>query len=285
MTAKSISEKDLFLAALEKASAGERSAFLDEACGPDSSLRDRVEALLRSHEQPDSVLDKPAINSVDSASSPPLTPSASIPVTSKNRIEWGRRRPMVLTETHPHRLRKQRCSRSLSRHANRRTGTSGPLRGPRGRRPRRHGDRASELAIASCSASSRSRCWPPSWRPAAPRERFIREAQAAAAVRDDHVVNIYAVQEDGSLPYLVMEYIAGTTLEERIKRGAAGGEGGVAYRHAGGTGPGGRTCAGTDPSRRQAGEHPAGERRRARQDHRLWPGPRGGRRQPDAERG
>ena len=45
------------------------------------------------------------------------------------------------------------------------------------------------------------------------RKRFVREAQAAAAVRDDHVVSIYAVSDEGPLPYLAMEFIGGTTLD------------------------------------------------------------------------
>jgi WD40 repeat protein/serine/threonine protein kinase len=49
------------------------------------------------------------------------------------------------------------------------------------------------------------------------RRRFIREAQAAAAVRNEHVISIYAVEESRELPYLVMEYIEGVSLEERIK--------------------------------------------------------------------
>ena len=55
----------------------------------------------------------------------------------------------------------------------------------------------------------------------AARQRFIREAQAAAAVRDDNVVSIYAVHESGPVPYLVMEYIHGVTLAERIKQARA----------------------------------------------------------------
>src|SRR5262249_10564279 len=51
------------------------------------------------------------------------------------------------------------------------------------------------------------------------RQRFVREAQAAAAVRDDHVVAIYAVSEDGPVPYLVMEYVCGVTLEQRVQHG------------------------------------------------------------------
>ncbi len=54
---------------------------------------------------------------------------------------------------------------------------------------------------------------------AAARQRFVREAQAAAAVRDDHVVGIHDVNDEGPLPYLVMEYIAGITLQDRIRQG------------------------------------------------------------------
>src|SRR5262249_22553836 len=44
------------------------------------------------------------------------------------------------------------------------------------------------------------------------RKRFVREGQAAAAVRDEYVVSIHAVSDDNSVPYLVMEFIAGITL-------------------------------------------------------------------------
>ncbi len=49
------------------------------------------------------------------------------------------------------------------------------------------------------------------------RARFIREARAAAAVLHEHVVPIYAVDEFAGLPYLVMQFIVGRTLAERIK--------------------------------------------------------------------
>jgi len=53
----------------------------------------------------------------------------------------------------------------------------------------------------------------------AARDRFIREARAAAAVRHDHVVPIYHVGEDAGTPYLVMPLLAGESLEERLARG------------------------------------------------------------------
>jgi formylglycine-generating enzyme required for sulfatase activity/tRNA A-37 threonylcarbamoyl transferase component Bud32 len=49
------------------------------------------------------------------------------------------------------------------------------------------------------------------------RKRFLREAQAAAAIRNDHVIGIFAV-EDGPWPYIAMEYVDGPSLEEKIER-------------------------------------------------------------------
>src|SRR5262245_1966977 len=49
------------------------------------------------------------------------------------------------------------------------------------------------------------------------RQRFVREAQAAAAVVHPHVVTIHAVDEE-RLPYLVMEYIDGQSLQAKIDR-------------------------------------------------------------------
>ena len=51
---------------------------------------------------------------------------------------------------------------------------------------------------------------------AAARKRFAREARAAAAVSHEHVVAIHAVDEVDGSPYLVMEYIAGRSLQERL---------------------------------------------------------------------
>ena len=50
----------------------------------------------------------------------------------------------------------------------------------------------------------------------AARRRFSREAQAAAAVTHDNVVDIYGVSEAGGLPYLVMPYLRGPSLQSRI---------------------------------------------------------------------
>jgi serine/threonine protein kinase len=49
-------------------------------------------------------------------------------------------------------------------------------------------------------------------------ERFLREARAAAALNHPNIVTIYAAEEAGPLLLLVMEYVDGISLRERIRR-------------------------------------------------------------------
>jgi hypothetical protein len=51
----------------------------------------------------------------------------------------------------------------------------------------------------------------------AARQRFAREARAMAAISHEHVVPVYGVDEHAGLPYFVMEYVAGGSLERRLK--------------------------------------------------------------------
>ncbi len=48
------------------------------------------------------------------------------------------------------------------------------------------------------------------------RRRFSREAQASAAVVHDNVIEIYHVAEAAGLPYLVMPYVRGPSLQRRL---------------------------------------------------------------------
>jgi uncharacterized protein (TIGR03067 family) len=50
------------------------------------------------------------------------------------------------------------------------------------------------------------------------RKRFIREARAAAAVKNEHVVGIYDVQDEAQPPYLVMEIIDGVSLQDKLDK-------------------------------------------------------------------
>ncbi len=51
------------------------------------------------------------------------------------------------------------------------------------------------------------------------RSRFEREARAAAAVIHENIVAIHAVGQADGIPYLVMQYVEGTSLQERLRTG------------------------------------------------------------------
>jgi serine/threonine protein kinase len=50
------------------------------------------------------------------------------------------------------------------------------------------------------------------------RERFAREARAVAAISHDNVLSIFSVSEASGLPYLVMPYVSGRSLAEKLER-------------------------------------------------------------------
>ena len=50
------------------------------------------------------------------------------------------------------------------------------------------------------------------------RERFLREARAAAALDHDHIVTIYQVGEDHGVPFIAMQYLSGESLQTRLDR-------------------------------------------------------------------
>ncbi|MCX7699947.1 MAG: protein kinase [Gemmataceae bacterium] len=50
------------------------------------------------------------------------------------------------------------------------------------------------------------------------RQRILREARAAAALHHEHIVAIHAVELDFPTPYLVLQYVEGESLAERLRR-------------------------------------------------------------------
>src|SRR5262245_12885005 len=50
------------------------------------------------------------------------------------------------------------------------------------------------------------------------KERFLREARAAAAVKHDHIVTIYQVGEDRGVPFIALEYLQGLPLDRWLDK-------------------------------------------------------------------
>jgi TolB-like protein/thioredoxin-like negative regulator of GroEL/predicted Ser/Thr protein kinase len=52
------------------------------------------------------------------------------------------------------------------------------------------------------------------------RERFVREAKAAAALSHPHICTVHEINEEEKEPFIVMEYVEGQSLKEKIRKGA-----------------------------------------------------------------
>ncbi len=191
MSADSTLIKSIFLAAVEKASLEERAAFLEDACGQDEALRSRIDILLRAHEGPSGLPgipdDEPSDEHRRSLAAAALQDDVDLSflAPSSEPGSLGRLDHYEVFEVVG------------------KGGTGVVLRA--------HDTKLMRIValkvLAPTLATSGSA-----------RRRFVRESRASAAVRDDHVVAIHAVEAQGALPYLVMEFIDGCTLEALVRR-------------------------------------------------------------------
>jgi serine/threonine protein kinase/WD40 repeat protein len=250
-----MSVETIVAVALEKRDPAARAAFLAEACGEDTALRKRVEAVLLAHEQAGKVGSLPAHMMVDGADED--SAPARQPVLAEREVtEALEPRPDVTedltslssqvmparhvdslgaTVDHP-RERIPNLTASPVAEAGKQTGNKDVLaflapaqepgslgrldqfevlevvgRGGMGVVLKARDTKLNRIDAIKVLAPQLAAS-------AIARRRFAREAQAAAAVRDDHVVAIHGVHEKGRVPYLVMEFIDGITLDERLKK-------------------------------------------------------------------
>jgi len=61
---------------------------------------------------------------------------------------------------------------------------------------------------------------PPDDRDESAQQRMLREARTIATVDHPNVCTIYEIGEEGERPYIVMQYVQGETLAQRMRRGA-----------------------------------------------------------------
>jgi serine/threonine protein kinase len=183
-----LSAEDIFFAALEKAEPAERAAYVDEMCAGNESLRRRVGAMLAAHPQVGQFLERPiveaegvaALGAVQDAGADLSFLAPSSEPGSLGRLDHYEVLAVV-------------------------------GKGGMGVVLRVHDTKLLRVIVLKVLAV-------PLAASGSARQRFAREARAAAAVRDEHVIDIHAVRDDTSVPYLVMEYIGGCNLEVLLRR-------------------------------------------------------------------
>jgi hypothetical protein len=175
-----MTEREIFLAALEKDDPTERAAYLDQACGADTALRQRAEALLRAHETSPHFMDVPVVEQMADKGGgldfldPPQKPNSLGRLGHYEVLEVvGRGGMGVVFRAFDTKLHRVVAIKAL----------------------------APQLATSSAA-----------------QQRFVREARAAAAVTHDNVIAIHAVEDAGLVPYLVMQFIDGSTLQKKLDR-------------------------------------------------------------------
>lgn len=199
--------KEIFLEAVEQPGEAARAAYLDRACGEDAALRDRVEALLRSHNPAGSFLGTPAAALADSNHTETVALDPSPVRNSTHDSDDPRRalqdeelRSFLAPSTRPDSLGRLGHYEALQ--------VLG--QGGFGIVFRAFDDVLQRVVAVKVLAPHMAATSPA-------RKRFLREARSSAAVRHENVVQVYEVAEQ-PLPYLVMEFIPGETLQQRLDR-------------------------------------------------------------------
>ena len=185
--------KSIFLAALDHP---DRAAYLNSACAGDPDLRARVEALLAAHESgsfPD------YLAAGDDTRTAPLTPD------DPTRTGGGPAEPDALDLSFLDPPREPGHLGRLDQYEI----ISVVGRGGMGVVFKAHDESLDRIVAIKVLA-------PQYAANGAARKRFIREAKAVAAVVDEHVVAVHEVDEQ--VPYLVMQFVAGTSLQDRLDR-------------------------------------------------------------------
>jgi serine/threonine protein kinase len=202
--------REIFDQAAEIAVASDRLTFLDTACAGDDELRHQVDALLKAYNDAGSFLDRPALEVAAAGKSDQTEAFDSTPAPAgageATKAESAARRDddslsflaPAFKPGHLGRLGHYEIQEVIGK------GAFGTVL--RAFDEKLHRVVAIKVLSSAYAANG------------AARKRFTREAQNAAAVKNDHVVAIHAVDDEAQPPYLVMEIIDGFSLQDKIEK-------------------------------------------------------------------
>lgn len=201
-----MNEQELFQLALEQPTPEARNSWLNQACGGNQALRERIESLLKSHQEGREFLETPpdeirkAVFSVDLERAESNGPSSGVSFPERSGGGEKASLPFLRPSAHPGSLGRIGQYEVLSVIG---SGGAGQVLRALDSKLRRIVAVKILKADLSCDLNVR--------------KRFLREARAAAAVIHPHVVTIHAVDEE-AVPFLVMEMVSGKTLEDKLQR-------------------------------------------------------------------
>jgi serine/threonine protein kinase/WD40 repeat protein len=199
-------EKSIFIEALQRDNPDERAAYLDAACADQPELRQRIEALLRRHDDAGSFLEKPPVEY--------LTPETVLDPDSHRPDIYGMAQPAAgqAPGEEPDLGFLDPCDKpdTLGQFGSYEIlevlGAGGMGVVLKARDPKLNRILAIKVLAPQFAANAMGR------------KRFLREGRAAAAIIHDHIVSIHGINESEHLPFLMMEYVDGLSLQQRIDR-------------------------------------------------------------------
>lgn len=190
-----MTEDEIITAVLDLPDEVSRANYLDKVCSGNAELRRHVDALVANHFRTGDFLNVPTAEQTQAGNLPNLKPSG-FPQRERDATNLG----FLAPSTKPDSLGRIGHYEVLE--------VIG--QGGFGIVLRAHDDRLQRVVAIKVLLPHLAVTSPA-------RKRFLREARASAAARHANVVQVYEVGEQ-PLPYLVMEYIPGETLQQYLDR-------------------------------------------------------------------
>src|SRR5947209_7742630 len=193
-----MNEETIFAVAREKKTPAERQAYLDQACAKNTGVRAVVEELLRADDDAGSFLEHAPAG---------MEATVASEASSRDTVDdglWATALPFLKACDKPGRigLLDQYEIIEVVGHG----GMGAVLRAFDSKLSRVVAVKVMSPTLAANPTAVR---------------RFLREATTAAAVHHDHVVTIHAVDNTHEPPYIVMQFVEGQTLQQKIDREGA----------------------------------------------------------------